>query len=119
MKYGVIFVSSAGNNGPALSTTVSFLSFVPSLSLFSFNFVFLRLVFGVVQTDHKITFKVLCNQICTVHLCFCYVQGAPGGTTANIIGVGAAVFPNMYDIDYSLTERLSENQFTWSSRGPK
>ncbi|KAJ2762212.1 hypothetical protein IWQ56_005096, partial [Coemansia nantahalensis] len=64
-RHRCLFVSSAGNEGPALSTL-----------------------------------------------------GGPGGTTDDIIGVGAFVGREQMEVDHGMYKPVNDTVFTWSSRGP-
>ncbi|KAI8846872.1 hypothetical protein BC829DRAFT_418846 [Chytridium lagenaria] len=44
--------------------------------------------------------------------------GAPGGTTAGCVSVGAYATPAMHEAMYNLIENPPETPTTWSSRGP-
>ncbi|KAJ2754542.1 hypothetical protein H4S06_003571, partial [Coemansia sp. BCRC 34490] len=44
--------------------------------------------------------------------------GAPGGTTAGVIGVGAFVGDEQMRTDHGMYEFVHDTSFTWSSRGP-
>ncbi|KAJ9052337.1 hypothetical protein DSO57_1035213 [Entomophthora muscae] len=64
-RYNCVFVSSAGNSGPALTTC-----------------------------------------------------GAPGGTSSDVIGVGAYINHSMMKVEYSALEFSPEMAYSWSSRAP-
>ncbi|CAM9900362.1 unnamed protein product, partial [Hapterophycus canaliculatus] len=64
-KHRIVFVASAGNNGPGLTTS-----------------------------------------------------GAPGGTTPDLLSVGAYASPSLMSASFSMRETLEGGNFTWTSAGP-
>lgn len=103
-----MFVSSAGNNGPCLSTvgcpggTTS--------SVIGMNSGDTR-----VGTEFKLPIKTTLQ---TAERCRRNSIGSFTCRPLFSLGVGAYVTPDMMVAEYSLREKLPPNQYTWSSRGP-
>lgn len=88
-KYGIVWVVSGSNHGPALSTVGTPPAISTTSLIGSFFFFF--------------------AQLFLVHLNYIFLKFC--------LGVGAYVSPEMMATEYSLREKLPGMPYTWSSRG--
>ena len=138
-EHGVVFVSSAGNNGPCLSTvgtpggnTSSIIGGTLWTGHCGWGIVGRVLWVGhcgwVVSTEMEITFWTICDAIIQflhlpplIHvccLCVCVLCVLVCLLRTCDAGVSAFCSPEMMAAEYSLPQKKPSVPYTWTSRGP-